>query len=189
MLYHLGVDMGTIALGPTHKGYTSFECSDAARFTAPPDNLAEIIAGKGGSRDFRAYIEHRLANGKGPQGVKIGAAYWLGDPEPWTLPIDIVRVQRPLEDSLASDAHYQDTTRKSFSALDSILRAMQMTGYWQAANVLCDMIEPKLELDFYETLTSPMDAIIDLSATFNLNPTRKQENAACEFADPEMRHI
>lgn len=192
ILHHLGVNMGNIYPGIDRRGYRTFECRSAKTFLPAQRNIvAEILAGEGGSRDFRSYLEWRIkdAGGDTPQGVKLGAAYWVGEPDPWTLPVRILRIHRPLEDSIESDARYQVQLRDDFTPEASVFRSAQMGGYYQAANVLCGMIPPTLELDFEGVLVDPMDAIIHICHAFNLEPDEDQRQAATRFVDPEMRNV
>jgi hypothetical protein len=192
ILHHLGVYMGNIPPLPGKRGYMTFECRNARQYVPEsPNPVAEVVAGKGGSRNFRAYLRWRLSIAdSAPQGVKLGAAYWLGDPDPASLPIRILRVHRPLIDSIRSDARYQRAIRDSFTAEDHVLRCAQIAGYFVAADELCLMIRPTLQLQFCnDLLGDPTRSVKDICRSFNIHATQAQESAAISSVDPTMRHV
>ncbi len=128
ILHHLGVDMGQFKPeGPD--GYCTFEDTRAATFTRPMgrypgDHVLAFFAGADGFRDFRAYLEMREYEAKGtPWGCKLGTNYPLSDPDPATLPVRWVFVDRPLEVSIRSDA-------AKMKPENPVERAMQIAGYW-----------------------------------------------------------
>lgn len=153
---------------------------------APEGHIAaEIAPGRSDPlRNFRAYCEMRLSQALGRIGVKIGANVWLGDPDPASLPVDIVRVTRPLEDSIRSNLRYGGETGQ-----DAIRRAMQIGGYWQACEDLSRVRPPVATVSYYDLLRDPSGAILGLAAALELKPSREQECSAREFVDASMRHV
>lgn len=136
-------------------------------------------------RDFRGYCEMRLreANGQ-PCGVKIGATAWLGDPDPASLPIRIVRVLRPLEDSIRSNWRYGQEAGQA-----KIRRAMEVAGYWACCEALCTHVAPVVTLDFYALLREPGTMIAQLVTLLDLEPSQEQIRAAKASVEPSMRHV
>lgn len=209
ILHHLGVDMGDVPPPGAHRRpYPTFEDRRCARFKAEPTEAQKFIM-QGGGRDFRAYLEMRLVEAKKRgtiPGVKIGSAYWLGDPDPASLPVTIVKVDRPLEDSIRSDWRYQQAeytidTRDPDRLLDDqrILRAAQMAGYWMAKERLCEMVEPTVTVDFYkllaysrkasETLVHEIAFTLGLEGAAAAGEFGERASRACDFVNPEMRNV
>lgn len=209
ILRHLGVDMGEPIA--SDRPYETFEDSRrACQYAAEPTEAQQFIMG--GGRDFRAYLKFRLAEAreKGTiPGVKIGAAYWLGDPDPASLPVTIVKVDRPLEDSIRSDWRYRYERAKScvvsgqvitgtpYINQDArILRAAQMAGYWQAKERLCEIIEPAVVVDYRALTDDPTSRLAYLSSLaimlyeeYGHKRNADQKAAAAAFVNPELRNV
>lgn len=176
--------------------YEVFEDSRAVNYKAEPTEAQRFIMGEG--RDFRAYLDMRLEEAKQAgriPGVKIGSAYWLGDPDPASLPVTIVKVDRPLEDSIRSDWRYQLRESSGICSdrqdQDSwqILRAAQMAGYWQAKERLCEMIEPVVRVPYAELIRTPRFWVGRLAHYCNQAATDAQATAAVNFVNPELRNV
>ena len=45
------------------------------------------------------------------------------------------------------------------------------------------------DLDFYDVIEAPMDAVVVISTTLGLDVTPAQERAAVEFINPELRNV
>lgn len=186
MLHHLGVDMGEGHWLESSRPYPTFEDARCKEYVAEPTPAQEFIMG--GGRDFRAYCEMRLreANGR-PCGVKIGAAYWLGDPDPKTLPVRLVHVERPLEDAILSDWKYQVAEGREDSAESRILRAAQMAGYWGAASSLCRFIRPTMGFEYASDLDLP-DVFVEQACHYlfptGSGPTAEQMDRAVDSVTP-----
>ena len=189
MLHHLGVDMGTFPITPGIRGYATYEDTGMDRFKSssldPPPPPVVITQ----RFHLPQYVEfRRLAKNAKRFGSKMSAAYWVGyDPD--SLEVDVVLVNRPLEDSIISDRNIYLNRHKDASLEDLGWQAAGVAWCWQMKNLLRELIAPVLELDYYGVLDQPMDACIDIASTLGLHPTREQELAACRFADPELRHI
>ncbi|GAG08262.1 unnamed protein product, partial [marine sediment metagenome] len=137
ILHHLGVDMGEPM--PTMRPYLTFEDRNGRRFDRPTgeDEAVALVAGPKGGRRFRDYLEWRLEQANGRLcGVKLGASYWMGDPDPATLPVRILKVNRPWESSVNSDAGYQLMKKFPRSVDEVVARATQMGGYWMAKELI-----------------------------------------------------
>jgi hypothetical protein len=198
MLHYLGVDMGSFPTTPGIRGYATYEdVSMKATYEdvsmkyyrlmpEPPEPYPVPIQQR---FRLREYIKDRREKAGAQRfGAKMSSTYWLGF-DLSELGIDVVLVNRPLEDSIQSDWRIWCERHKDCRPTTLAWQAASVAWSFAMKDILREMFPPVLELDFYETLTSPMDAVVDMSATLGLNPTRAQENAACEFADPEMRHI
>lgn len=146
ILHHLGVDMGEFdPVGPD--GYCTFEDKRASNYKRPlgrhaGDSVLTFMAGANSGRDFRAYLAMREeeADGK-PWGCKLGTIYPLSDPEPETLPLRWVFVDRPLETCIRSD-------RAKTKPENPIERSMQMAGYWAAKEQFKDRVPAAYVTEF-----------------------------------------
>lgn len=189
MLSRLGVDMGQSIR--SRRPYAIFEDRRVRDYACPApegDVTRQIIPSQRDTwRDFRAYCEMRLREAHGrPCGVKIGSTAWLGDPDPGSLPIRIVRVRRPLEHSIRSNWKYGKEQGQK-----AIRRAMQVTGYWACCEELC-RIAPHLHvhtIDFYALLETPAIHVAGLVHALELEPEREQMRKAAAFIDGRMRNV
>lgn len=186
VLHHLGVDMGPEF--NSARPYQTFEDKNVLKYAkpAPAEDVSRLIMSKQREtwRDFRQYCEDRLARARGPAGVKIGPTVWLADPDPSSLPLAIVRVLRPLEDSIRSNWNYGQEQGQ-----DKIRRAMEVAGYWACCEALCEYIKPTVTLDFYRLLQEPALSVAQIAGLLGLRPDRDQLAAARVFINPSMRHV
>ena len=134
----------------------------------------------------------RLADGV-RCGVKCAASRWIADPNPTTLPVEVLRVHRPLEDSLRSSRRLwtedrAETLAKADHPTTFLMhRYAGLTRLWAAVQEI--PIEPQLDIDFIHVLQSPATAIKQIATAFNLEPTAQQIEDATDFVDPSKVHI
>jgi hypothetical protein len=195
MLHHLGVNMGNFASTPGKRGYATFEDIDCNEFKySVTGSLPAPRVMKMGF-DFPAYAEKRISGGAPGQrcGFKSGPQFALHCDNGWLAEhVELIVVNRPLEDSIQSHLDiWSELTQPDApkTAEDYAWQSASVAWAFTLKEILAIQVPPALQLDYYSVLDVPMDTVVDLSATFNLNPTREQENAACEFCDPEMRHV
>jgi hypothetical protein len=193
-LHYLGVDMGKFPTNPGIRGYATYEDVNTHVFKLNIPGQGPTILRQG--LRLRDYIAYRQGHAKKGQriGVKASALYWMTEQSPGTLPIDWLVVHRPLEDAIESDQRIQamiaeDRGRNELTPVDLVYRGAAIGGAFAAKDMICQVFDPALELDFYETLESPKDAVILMCEAFGLKPTPEQETAAVKFLDPNMRHV
>ena len=191
VLHHLGVDMGEITVAPGIRGYPTYEDTLIGSYKiAPPEGVS---LADGQRCHFPEYIQHRLelADGK-PAGVKCAATYWYGH-DVTGLPLNVIIVNRPLEDTVVSNVaawkRIHDQRGEELTVYEAQAKAAAAVTYWYAKTTLRQIIRPVIEIDFYDVLECPMDAVVALSSTLDLRPTTEQERAATRFIDPEMRNV
>jgi hypothetical protein len=141
---------------------------------------------------FRGYLLNRLAKGV-RCGVKCSASRWMADPNPTTLPVEVLRIHRPLEESLRSSRRLwtedraHELAKEDHPTLFLAHRYAGLVRLWAAVQEI--PIKPTLELDFSHVLQSPLTSVTQITAAFNLEPTRRQVEAAVEFVDPGKIHV
>ena len=176
VLHHLGVDMGDISLEPTNREYAVFEDRQLATYK---------------TKRFRDYLEQRLATAGGQRvGVKCGAWYWMADPAPETLPVDVVLVNRPVEDSMTSSLRRHSAETQPLEELQRIRRLVGGIGEaWAAKELLTLKVRPALEVSFRHLLLDPQREVERIAARLRLDPRQSQIREAADFVNPAMRHI
>lgn len=182
ILHHLGVNMGEIRLAPGTRGYVTFEDS---RMT------------KCGAEGFRDFITARIAEGPGRAGLKGSATYWMADEEPSTLPIELLVVHRPLDDSIDSMLRLWTTNETRKARLAQEVNPMQflrhraegIAGSRFGVKMLSSIIEPTLEVDYQTVVESPQMSVIQIQHAFDLGCPTESFQAAVRSVDPEMKHI
>lgn len=181
ILYHLGVDMGELYDSTRNRGYMTFECQQY----------------RGYRGSFREYLNIRLRDGEGPQGIKCESRAWEGDDSPETLPVRILAVNRPLEDAIASSRRLwqEHPFRRSIydkqEDQEGFLeeKASGIRSAHNAKTRLLAILPAKLELDFYDVLADSAAAVESIRLAFGLVTTPKQIRAAIGSVQPEMRHV
>jgi hypothetical protein len=175
ILHHLGVDMGDILLEPRQRSYVTFEDRQFAAYKAPR---------------FREYLEMRLENANGRRvGCKVAAWAWMEDPEPETLPIDVLIVRRPLEASMRSSMRLWTEDRAEQLARQDHPRAFladKVAGVgraFAAVEMLSETIEPILEIDFAAIIQRPALSTGHIAAKLGL-----VGSVASDFIDPSKVH-
>lgn len=177
ILHHLGVDMGDVSLEPTNREYVVFEDRRLNEYKA---------------KNFRGYLAMRInaAGGLRRVGVKCGAWYWMEDPSPETLPVQVVMVDRPVEDSMRSSLRRHHADTRPLNELQEVRHKVGGIGEAWAAKVLLQLkIEPALRVEFRRLLADPRREVERIAARLRLDPRQSQLAQAADFVNPALRHI
>jgi len=168
--------MGDISLEPTNREYAVFE-----------DRQLEAYK----TKQFREYLEMRLVTAGGQRvGVKCGAWYWMADSTPETLPVHVVLVNRPVEDSMKSSLRRHDLETMPLEELQRIRHLVGGIGEaWAAKEMLTRKIKPTLQVEFRHLLVDPRREVERIAARLRLDPRQSQLRDAADFVNPAMRHI
>lgn len=201
ILANLGVDMG--ASDPSadvrSRGYYMFEDSDMSLFGSLYDedsdwNKKEIVLER--HIRFRDYVNYRfIKNTSTRVGFKAPSTFWTVDPDPPSLPIDVVDVRRPLENSIMGDHMNLLTRKQRRPELDDphihhlILRAGSLGACWMARHILVDVHPPKITVDFDDLIDNPAEWITRIAIALDLNPSEDQVQTSIGFVNPKMRHV
>jgi hypothetical protein len=195
ILHMLGVDMGNIALEHSaQRDYATFEDLDFNFFKFEPNGQENrLIRMDARFRDYLNYRLHKEKNGR--VGVKVPPTYWMSDHDPLSLPLDILDVRRPVEDSIISDMKkilHEPTVNKDAADKSPPYychRAGGMAYAWLSKLMLYEMHPPKLSIHFYELLEDPAGHIEKIIEAFDLEPTDEQIKVATMFVRPEKRSM
>lgn len=176
VLHHLGVDMGDVSLAPANREYVVFEDRRLGEYKA---------------KHFRNYLKMRLNTAEGRRvGVKCGAWYWMEDPSPETLPVQVVLVDRPVEDSMKSSLRRHRADTRPLYELQEVRHKVGGIGEAWAAKVLLQLkIEPALRVEFRRLLADPRREVERIAARLRLDPRQSQLARAADFVNPALRHI
>lgn len=176
MLYHLGVDMGQVSEAPTTREYPVFEDQRLRRHSA---------------KRFREYIGMRLVEADGKRaGVKCCSWFWMEDPHPETLPLDVVAIHRPLEHSIRSSLRRNSAPNKTLAAQKAIVkRAGDIGRAWVAKELLLDIHRPVISLKFQQVLDDPVRTAQMLDSKLRLDARGSQIKAAYNFVNSALVHI
>jgi hypothetical protein len=199
ILRELGVDMGKT--NPPSwmiaRGYPMWEDPDMALFGALWNDKGmklEVVSQR--HVRLREYINYRFIQNPGHRcGFKAPAHFWADDPEPEKLPVELLDVHRPLEDSIQADWRTNQTRCERRPDLpppseeEARLRAGSLAMCMMAKMQLFKKIEPTYRMMFYELLENPKPFVDDLIDAFRLEPTPDQVKAAIESVNPRMRHV
>lgn len=169
MLSALGVDMGESSDAPGVRGYVTHEDTAVQRFfSTKPGDGPPILRQR---MDIRGYLAYRRdRNPEGRIGVKGSALWWLDDPESETLPLDIVRVTRPLEDAIRSDQRILGGVRGPGGTREQlpwdletrVEFAGRIAAAWWGGEELCSLIPPVVTVDYRAVIGDPMEYVYDL---------------------------
>ena len=193
ILHHLGVNMGNVRNEQNrNRGYEMFEDLDVGHYAYIPNSeLDRLLSQK---VRFDHYCNFRIAESPpGRIGVKALPTAWMYSSDPKHLPVEILDVRRPLEDSVNADQERMANRPKRLedaqpaTAFDHITRAGGLTSMWLARDMLLSIHEPKLTLEYYDVLDDPPTAIRIICEAFDLQPTDGQLDDALRFVRPKKR--
>jgi hypothetical protein len=195
VLHHLGVDMGEYPSEAGMRGYTTFEDIETATFKVTPSGHgSRVVRQRLRMRDYIAYRRERQRRGI-RIGTKGSALWWLDEPNPEELPIDIVRVLRPIEHAIRGDARVQQImandhqSKPAWTPKRRIDRAQAIAATWAAGEMLTEVIEPVISLHFADLVAKPQKIIGELVNALKITPSENQIDAAALFIDPQLRHF
>jgi len=137
--------------------------------------------------DLPGYLRMRRNEGcpRGRAGFKHSPLCWLGH-DPATLPLEVLRVDRPLEASIASDTAKADAIDPGRSYAQRIQRVAEVAAAWQAARDL----QPKCwHIAYDQLIDEPEQSVLWIASWLRLTPTPDQIQTAVDFIDPELRHF
>ena len=176
ILHHLGVDMGRFMDRTGVRGYTTYEDTDAAGFR------------NGLILDIDAYVQFRMAaEGPWPRGFKWNLNWTRWDVD--DLPLRIVHIRRPLEDSIASDRRIFDQLSPDRALRAVSERAGRVAQQWLLAHELAAGKNSVTALDFYPLLEERRLHVTALAAALGLPTEGARFNAAVRFVDAGKRHV
>jgi hypothetical protein len=201
LLHCLGVDLGR-QCPPEDlraRGYHMYEDNDMNLFSSQYDdqktwNRKEIIMER--HIRMRDYINFRfIHNTETRVAFKAPATFWMLDPDPASLPLDVVDVRRDLEKSIFADQRTMATRTERDPSLSKphyqhqILRAGSLGACFWARKCLLDIHKPVIQLLFENIIECPEENVNALVTALNLEPTDTQLENAVSFINPKMRHI
>ena len=184
ILHHLGVNMGKIDDPENfNRGYQMYEDVDVGLFAYIPNSDSDRMLKQ--AVRFDQYCNYRISESPpGPIGAKVLPTAWAYCQDPTRLPVDILSVERPIEDVLNADQERMaDRPRRKPGATPATIqehwnRASGTAAMWLARNQLIAMHPPKLTLQFYDVLEDPQAAVDAICEAFGLTPTDEQLSEA-----------
>lgn len=202
VLQKLGVSMGkrNHAAWMVQRGYEMYEDKMFWHFGAQY-NTDGIQLERVADSHFRIrdYVNYRFINEPEQRcGFKGPAPWFFDDPDPTSLPLDILQVRRPLEDSIKADYMRNQRRQERRADIDSPpdplmvrLRAGSLATCWMASQQIdnIDGVEPRLAVDYYELVADTERVVGQIAEAFDLEPTSEQFAAAVQFVRPELRTI
>lgn len=151
VLHHLGVDMGRFIDRPGIRGYTTYE-----------DTTANQFKDASGRLKVAAYVNHRLNSPGGSlRGFK-HTPLWLDCAA--DLPLQIIHVRRPLEDSIVSDWAKVQTV----AGANQRERAGTVARAWMAARQVAARYPLIATVDFYTLLAERVLCVTSLAQALGL---------------------
>jgi hypothetical protein len=120
---------------------------------------------------------------------------WIDDEDPASLEMDVLMVNRPLEDSILSDRRIwaiipeQRPDKAPLTPRGFCQRAAHVASSFAAKDLLRAVMDPVHEIEYYDLLDDPQMEILRLGNALNLDPTDEQFKAAVRFVDPDRRHV
>jgi hypothetical protein len=195
ILHHLGVNMGKVENEANHnRGYQMFEDVNVGMFAFVPNSpLDRLLNQRIRLREYCHFRAH--SDPAGPIGVKTLPTAWAYDDDPASLPVKLIDVRRPLEDSINADQErmasrpLRDRQAVPAQVFEHWNRAGGVAGLSVARDQLLSIIQPKLTLEYYEVLANPSVAITEICGAFGLEPTDQQYDDAMRFVQPKMRTV
>ena len=182
ILHHLGVNMGRFMDRPGSRGYTTFEDCDMERFKDGS-----------GRPSIPAYVDYRLQGpGPYPRGFK-HTPLWLDGTD--DVPLEVIHVQRPLEDAIKSDAlkmaAIAETGRPGYPRTreDFRNRAGTVARAWEAARQVAKAYPCIMALRYYDVLTERALWVTSIAAALGLPTEGEGFQRALAFVDPGKRHV
>jgi hypothetical protein len=202
VLQVLGVSMGKLnrTAWMDVRGYDMWEDPDFFMFGAEygySGLKTEAVA----RRHFRLrdYINYRfIQEPEGRVGFKGLPAWFADDRQPTSLPVDILDIHRPLEDSILADQkrnherpnrHGPRANIMAPTAEAERLRAGSLSTCWLAKRQLFLAHKPVYQVAFYELLKNPQEHVEGIVDAFHLTPTHDQIEAAVAVINPRMRTV
>ena len=202
VLQALGVSMGKLnrTAWMDVRGYDMWEDPDFFMFGAEygySGLKTEAVA----RRHFRMrdYINYRfIQDPEGRLGFKGLPAWAFDDREPDSLPVEILDVHRPLEDSIIADfkrnqarvdRHGPRATFRRPTAEEERLRAGSLSTCWLAKRQLFMAHTPVYSVAFYDLLANPREHVEGIVDAFELTPAHDQIESAVAVINPRMRTV
>jgi len=203
VLYHLGIQMGQFSLeeSASKRGYEMFEDKETALFCSAFEQSPYSMTPKllGTRCRWRQYINHRLILSEAndlPVGCKLPANLAIQDHDIKSVPVVILNVERPLEDSIRSDLKRLKTSGMSDLevSLHRLRRTADVSQCWQAREDLIKIVEPELSLTFKELVTNRKKSVENIIVALQnadigceFLPTRRQRDQAILFLDKDKK--
>jgi hypothetical protein len=185
-LHHLGVDMGKFLDRNGIRGYATYE----------DVQMNDYKVKDGPGFRFREYVTLRQSQQTTERiGVKGAANMWIDDEDPASLEMDVLLVNRPLEDSILSDRRIwaiipeQRPDKAPLTARGFCQRASHVASSFAAKDLLRAVMDPVHEIEYYDLLDDPQMEILRLGNALGLKHSEEQFQAAVRFVDPDRRHV
>lgn len=169
ILYALGIDMGNVSPAPGFRGYATYEDPAMGGFR------------EDGKVDIPAYLAYRrpLAGGR-----RLGFKINVTQPSPQEIEaagVSVLIVDRPLEDSVASDWRIEQKLHAERPDLrpeapDQARREAHIRRCWDGKEALAGVAA--LRLDFPLVRQDPPLAVEQVCAALGIEPSAEQRRAA-----------
>ena len=191
ILHHLGVNMGKVD-DPQNfsRGYQMFEDLDVGLFAYIPNSDQDRLLNQ--KVRMEQYCNYRIAESPpGRIGVKALPTAWAYCREPERLPVDVLDVRRPLQESIDADQRrmanrpLRDPGSVPRRVEDHWSRASGVAAMSVARDQLVAMHPPKLTLEFHAVLENPAQAVMEICGAFELEPTDEQMDTAVRSVKPK----